>query len=123
MSVVTRLAAALPRRCKAASRGALPAALAQGATATAAACAVLLAACTVGPDYHRPDAASAPAWRTDSAWREAQPSHAPLALDWWRSFNEPQLDTLEQQALAQNQTLAAASAHYAQARATLASTA
>jgi len=85
-------------------------------------CAMWLAACTVGPDYKRPQAATAPAWQTDSYWRLAQPSHASLAQDWWLSFNEPILNDLEQQALAQNQTLAAASAHYAQARATLANT-
>lgn len=51
-----------------------------------------------------------------------EPSHAPLALDWWRGFDDDILDGLETQALAQNQTLAAASAHYEQARATLAQT-
>ncbi|KLU26074.1 RND transporter [Caballeronia mineralivorans PML1(12)] len=82
--------------------------------------AVLLSACTVGPDYKQPHADAPPAWHTDSYWRLAEPSHAPLAPDWWRSFGDASLDDFEQQALAQNQTLAAASAHYAQARATLA---
>jgi len=92
------------------------------ATLAAAAAAVLLGACTVGPDYERPAVEAPQAWRTDSYWRLAAPSHAPLALDWWSAFGEAQLDTLERQALEQNQTLAAASAHYEQARATLAST-
>ncbi|WP_050451792.1 efflux transporter outer membrane subunit [Candidatus Burkholderia verschuerenii] len=83
---------------------------------------MLLAACTVGPDYTRPVADTPPAWKTDSYWRLGEPSHAPLALDWWRSFDDATLTDLETQALAQNQTLAAASAHYAQARATLAQT-
>ncbi len=61
-----------------------------------------------------------PAWHTDSYWRVAEPSHAPIAPEWWTSFNDEALNGFEQQALAQNQTLAAASAHYAQARATLA---
>lgn len=82
----------------------------------------LLAACTVGPDYHRPVAATPPTWKTDSYWRVGEPSHAPLALDWWQGFGDVTLNGLETQALAQNQTLAAASAHYAQARATLAQT-
>ncbi|MEZ2352301.1 efflux transporter outer membrane subunit [Caballeronia sp. RCC_10] len=82
----------------------------------------LLAACTVGPDYKRPIAETPPDWKTDSYWRIGEPSHAPLALDWWRGFNDTALDALETQALAQNQTLAAASAHYEQARATLAQT-
>jgi outer membrane protein, multidrug efflux system len=100
----------------------LPARLKALMTSTTAmtAGAVLLSACTVGPDYKQPHADAPPAWHTDSYWRLAEPSHAPLAPDWWRSFGDASLDDFEQQALAQNQTLAAASAHYAQARATLA---
>jgi outer membrane protein, multidrug efflux system len=82
----------------------------------------LLAACTVGPDYRRAAADTPPAWKTDSYWRVGEPSHAPLAPDWWQGFDDTALNALETQALAQNQTLAAASAHYAQARATLAQT-
>ncbi|WCM22628.1 efflux transporter outer membrane subunit [Paraburkholderia bryophila] len=84
--------------------------------------AALLAACTVGPDYRRPQAEVPPVWQTDSYWRVAEPSHAPIALDWWSGFGDPALAALETQALAQNQTLVAASAHYAQATATLANT-
>jgi NodT family efflux transporter outer membrane factor (OMF) lipoprotein len=84
--------------------------------------AALLAACTVGPDYQQPHADAPPEWRTDSYWHVAEPSHAPMAPDWWASFTDPELNTLETQALDQNQTLAAAVAHYEQARATLANT-
>ncbi|AVF42695.1 efflux transporter outer membrane subunit [Pandoraea apista] len=79
----------------------------------------LLGACAVGPDYHRPEVSTPPDWKTDGYWRLAQPSHAPLQPDWWKGFQEPTLDALETQALAQNQTLAAAVAHYDQAQATL----
>jgi outer membrane protein, multidrug efflux system len=88
----------------------------------AAALLVTLSACTVGPDYKRPEVEAPETWQTDSYWRLASPSHAPLTLDWWHAFGDAQLDALETQALAQNQTLAAASAHYQQAKATLAST-
>jgi outer membrane protein, multidrug efflux system len=81
-----------------------------------------LSACTVGPDYKRPEVDTPQAWQTDSYWRVAAPSHAPLALDWWREFDDARLDTLEKEALAQNQTLAAASAHFGEAKATLAYT-
>ena len=96
--------------------------------------AAVLSACTVGPDYHAPKAEAPPAWRTDSQtdsptdsqtdsyWHIAQPSHASLSLDWWTPFGDATLDAEETQALAQNQTLAAAVAHYEQARATLANT-
>ncbi|WP_144151372.1 efflux transporter outer membrane subunit [Paraburkholderia sp. BCC1885] len=85
--------------------------------------AALLAACTVGPDYHQPHADAPPEWRTDSYWRVAEPSHAPIALTWWTGYNDATLNTLEGEALDQNQTLAAAVAHYEQAKATLANTA
>ena len=85
--------------------------------------AALLTACTVGPDYKQPHADAPPEWRTDSYWHVAEPSHAPITPTWWMSFNDSTLNTLEGQALDQNQTLAAAVAHYEQAKATLANTA
>ena len=82
--------------------------------------AYVLAACTVGPDYKAPVTDAPPTWKTDSYWRVAEPSHADDNPNWWAMFNEPALDALEQQALEQNQTLAAALAHYDAAKATLA---
>jgi NodT family efflux transporter outer membrane factor (OMF) lipoprotein len=82
-----------------------------------------LAGCAAGPDYRRPDADVPTAWHIeagDAYWHAATPAHAPLALDWWRSFGDVQLDSLEAAALAGNQTLQAASAHYDAARASLA---
>ncbi|MBN3858454.1 efflux transporter outer membrane subunit [Paraburkholderia sp. Ac-20340] len=83
-----------------------------------------LAACTVGPDYRAPQTASPAAWQVDPAdayWHAAQPSHAPLDPQWWTVFGNQELDGLENAALAENQTLRVAVAHYAQARSTLAS--
>ncbi|MDM8355542.1 efflux transporter outer membrane subunit [Pandoraea communis] len=87
--------------------------------ATLLAVTALLGACAIGPDYRRPEVSTPPDWKTDGHWRLAQPSHAPLQPDWWKGFQAPALDALETQALAQNQTLAAAVAHYDQAQATL----
>jgi len=95
---------------------------AAGAMTAVVASAVMLAACTVGPDYKRPQAEVPPAWNTDSYWRVATPSHAPMDPDWWNVYRDATLASLETQALAQNQTLVAASAHYEQAKATLANT-
>ncbi|HEY2000458.1 efflux transporter outer membrane subunit [Paraburkholderia sp.] len=89
---------------------------------TAAISAALLTACTVGPDYVQPHTDAPPEWQTDSYWHVANPSHAPIAPEWWKGFGDATLDTLETQALDQNQTLAAAVAHYEQAKATLANT-
>ncbi|WP_459625208.1 efflux transporter outer membrane subunit [Burkholderia sp. 3C] len=94
-------------------------------TALAATSPLWLAACTVGPDYHRPAVDTPDTWQTpadDTYWQRARPSHAALTPDWWTVFDDSLLNQLETQALAANQTLAAAAAHYAQARATLAST-
>nr|WP_232231952.1 efflux transporter outer membrane subunit [Burkholderia sp. WSM2230] len=82
----------------------------------------MLAACAVGPDYTRPQAEVPPAWNADSYWRVAAPSHAPMDPDWWNVYRDSTLAALETQALAQNQTLVAANAHYQQAKATLAKT-
>ncbi|MBN3725927.1 efflux transporter outer membrane subunit [Burkholderia sp. Ac-20379] len=106
------------RRCSAARRAAL-------AVLAAATSPLWLAGCTVGPDYHRPAVGTPDAWQTpadDAYWQRARPSHAALSPDWWTAFDDPLLNDLETQALAANQTLAATAAHYAQARATLAST-
>jgi outer membrane protein, multidrug efflux system len=88
--------------------------------------AATLTACTVGPDYRRPALDSPNAWRLDPAysyWHPVKPAHAPLEPDWWKSFQNTELDSLERDALANNQTLRAAVAHYDQARATLAAVA
>lgn len=87
-------------------------------------CGIALSACTVGPDYHAPKTESPAAWRVDPAdayWHAAQPSHAQLDQQWWKVFDNAELDGLEMEALAENQTLRVAVAHYAQSRATLAS--
>ncbi|WP_240324736.1 efflux transporter outer membrane subunit [Trinickia diaoshuihuensis] len=85
--------------------------------------AAALAGCAAGPDYRKPDVELPAAWRIDAGdayWHAAAPAHAPLTLDWWRGFGDTQLDSLEVSALAGNQTLQAASAHFDAARANLA---
>ena len=76
---------------------------------------VLLAGCrSVGPDYQRPGAEPA------AGWREPVPvGVATLDPTWWRMFNDPELDTLVERALAANQSLRKAVARYDEARATL----
>jgi multidrug efflux system outer membrane protein len=71
---------------------------------------VLLAGCTVGPDYHRPKIAVSDKW--------VEPVHAgPIDAQWWASFDDPVLTKLVEQALANNPSLAEASARLAEARA------
>ncbi|UVM49098.1 MULTISPECIES: efflux transporter outer membrane subunit [unclassified Pseudomonas] len=82
----------------------------------------LLTACTVGPNYRRPEVETPTTWKIDpeySYWHPVAPQ--PLNEDWWTVFGIDELDTLERTALENNQTLREAVAHYDQSRATLSS--
>lgn len=86
---------------------------------TPAVVALALAGCAAGPDYRRPTVDVPPAWTVEAPWREARPSDGSLKGEWWKAFGDAELDALEAKALAQNPTLAIASARLAQARASL----
>lgn len=98
--------------------------------------ACVLSACSVGPRYHRPAAPVPAAYKESAAaayqssdagtWRPATPADAALKGAWWRIFDEPELDSLEQQLDINNQTIVqyfqnfmAARAQVAEARAGL----
>jgi NodT family efflux transporter outer membrane factor (OMF) lipoprotein len=72
---------------------------------------MLLAACSLGPRYHRPDIAPPPAWVTAS---DADAQQWP-ARDWWRGFNSADLDSFIAQAQSANDDLRAALARVHQA--------
>ncbi|MBP0598163.1 efflux transporter outer membrane subunit [Herbaspirillum sp. LeCh32-8] len=78
-----------------------------------------LAGCAVGPDYQKPAVDMPAAWTPEAPWRPMQPQDATARGPWWERFNDAQLNALQQQALAGNQTLAIAAARLAQARAQL----
>ncbi|WP_118181857.1 efflux transporter outer membrane subunit [Paraburkholderia phosphatilytica] len=84
--------------------------------------AAALAACTLGPNYHRPDAPAAATWKEleGTGWQRAQPADALTRGDWWSVYRDPQLDALEQKVALANQNVAAANAHFRAARATVA---
>ncbi len=81
----------------------------------------LLAACAAGPNYMRPAADMPVNWKVEAPFREGTPDDASAKGPWWLRFDDPTLDSLEQQALAANPTLVAANARLAQARAIVAS--
>ena len=87
---------------------------------TAVLISAVLSACTVGPDYHRPDVAMTPAFKEVAGWTLAQPSDSMDKGPWWRLFDDPVLNDLEARVEVSNQTLAAAEAAYRQARAVVA---
>jgi multidrug efflux system outer membrane protein len=76
----------------------------------------LLTACSVGPDYQRPDVAIPSAWNTTDTLNNvpAWPS-----ANWWHNFGSPQLDEFEESAKTANFDIAAAVARIRQADAQL----
>ncbi len=87
--------------------------------AVAVAAAALLAGCGTPPRYQKPALDMPVAWQLEAPWRTGAPADLTPKGAWWERFEDPQLNTLEQKALTANQTLVAAGARLAQARATL----
>ncbi len=72
----------------------------------------MLTACSVTPDYERPQVPS-------SEWRDNQAASEEIQQEWWRLYGESQLDELVTQGLQSNHSLKAALARIDQARADL----
>jgi NodT family efflux transporter outer membrane factor (OMF) lipoprotein len=91
--------------------------------------ALLLSGCTVGPNYHRPTAPAAPAFKESAVvpppdlpgggWKQVAPNDSTIRANWWEIYQDPQLDKLEQQVAVSNQTLKASYEQYMQARAAI----
>jgi multidrug efflux system outer membrane protein len=86
----------------------------------------LVAACSVGPTYKRPDVDTPAAFKEApipaseaGTWKSAQPSDALERGQWWTAFGDETLNKLEDEALAQNQSLKAAAARVRESRASL----
>ncbi len=88
--------------------------------ATAFLAATTLAGCAVGPNYKRPGAPTVASWELAEPWREGAPKDAIPKGEWWSVFHDDDLNALEAQALAANQTLKISLARLEQARATAA---
>jgi multidrug efflux system outer membrane protein len=74
----------------------------------------LLASCTLGPDYERPE------YPMPDAFLQTADEGATIAnLPWWELFRDPQLQVLIRTALEQNRDLAVAAARVEEARAQL----
>lgn len=80
-----------------------------------AAC-LLLAGCTVGPNYQRPPAPAPEAYKTQAPWRVAAPKDSLPKGAWWEVFQDAELNGYEQQLLAANQSLLAAKDRLEEAR-------
>ena len=64
--------------------------------------ALTLAGCTVGPDYHRPDALAANSLTRQPV--DALQTAAPVAISaqWWTAYGSPRINALVEQALSRN---------------------
>jgi NodT family efflux transporter outer membrane factor (OMF) lipoprotein len=87
------------------------------AIAAVAAMLVIFTACAVGPDYVKPKDEVPAAYKEAAEWKVAQPQEAVVRGAWWKIFQDPQLDALEEQVNISNQNVAAAEAQFRQARA------
>ncbi|HEY4368252.1 MAG TPA: TolC family protein [Steroidobacteraceae bacterium] len=76
--------------------------------------ALLLAACAVGPDYQEPKVSTPDQFVSTQG---AQFSSADIEQDFWKSFNDEQLNSLIEQALTANHDVRIALAHLTEARA------
>lgn len=74
--------------------------------------------CVVGPNYKRPVAPGAPAWKESPppGWKEAQPADGAIRGKWWEIYGDPQLNSLEEQVNISNQNVLAAEAQFRQAK-------
>src|SRR4051794_30606114 len=72
--------------------------------------AAFVSACTVGPDYRRPDIDVPPAWRVGDTEAAAVSN-----VVWWDQFEDSALSDLVRRALASNKDLAIATANVDQA--------
>lgn len=79
---------------------------------------ILVSACTVGPDYRRPELDLPESYRLAPA--EAPALQAIADLPWWELFDDPQLVALIEQALRENLDLRLAAAQILEAQAQLA---
>src|SRR5208282_579499 len=95
--------------------------------ACAALCLLLLSGCVVGPKYHAPAVVAPPAYKESSpaayssalpgTWQPTKPQDAVLKGKWWETFNEPELNALEDQLDINNQNIAQSFQNFMAARA------
>jgi len=88
------------------------------------ACVSFHSGCVVGPKYNRPSVQAPSAYKElqqegaqgESSWKTARPNDAAVRGKWWETFNDVQLNDLEEKVSASNQNIAAAAANFQAAR-------
>lgn len=79
--------------------------------------ATVIAACTVGPEYKRPEIAAPAEYREAKDWKVAEPRDGVPRGKWWMIFGDPLLNDLADKVEVSNQTLRVAEAQYRRAQA------
>ena len=92
--------------------------------AAAGALLIVMSGCDPAPKYVRPPATAPsaykeipPEFKEGAGWKLAQPSDDKIPAKWWELYNDPQLNSLEEQVQISNQSIAAAEANYRAAQA------
>lgn len=76
----------------------------------------LVCACTVGPNYVKPQAVTPASYKEARGWKKAAPAEENVPKGpWWELFNDPVLDSLENAVNISNQNIAAYEAQYREA--------
>lgn len=78
---------------------------------------LVLAACSVGPDYVRPTVEVPTSYKEAGKWKVAQPQDHLTRGKWWEAFGDSDLNALEEQLQITNQNLRVAEAQFRQAQA------
>jgi NodT family efflux transporter outer membrane factor (OMF) lipoprotein len=78
---------------------------------------VTLTACTVGPDFQKPETTQIADWAKPAKSAPSQAVSEPLNERWWEVFHDPQLSALTQRAVRSNLDLQLASSRLQQSRA------
>lgn len=97
------------------------------ASAVAIAVGLLCVSCAAGPAYRRPPTTIPSAFKEQPSldstlaaeWHAAQPSDDVIRAKWWETFQDPLLNTLEEQVAISNQTVVQAEAQFRAARAAI----
>jgi NodT family efflux transporter outer membrane factor (OMF) lipoprotein len=82
-----------------------------------AAASLVVAACSVGPDYVKPAVDVPPAFKEAGQWKPAGAEVPAVDAEWWKVLGDAVLDDLEAQVVVSNQNLKVAEAQYRSARA------
>jgi NodT family efflux transporter outer membrane factor (OMF) lipoprotein len=80
----------------------------------------LVAACAVGPDYHRPKFDTSPDYKEAGDWKPSEPNDVFNRGPWWEIFKDDALNQLEVRVDISNENVKAAAAAFDQSRALVA---